>query len=73
MRITKILCDWNRADLTDEHDFITINGRIDYCDETCKELNQKRCGEETNHKNSIKDKSQGQCFDCGLTYADPNL
>ncbi len=73
MRITKILCDWCEADLTDEKGFIVIDGKIHYCAEVCKELEQKRCFEETNHKNSVKDRSEGHCLDCGITYADPNL
>ena len=52
---------------------ITIRGKYHYCDEDCKKVGQSECGKMTNHQNSVKDRSQGECLDCGLTYADPNL
>ncbi len=60
MRITKILCDWCEADLTDEKNFIVINGKIHYCNSVCRRLAQSNCESMTNHKNSVKDRSQGQ-------------
>ena len=73
MRVNKIFCDWDKADLTDEDNFITINGKIDYCNEVCKKLNQERCATKTGHKNSVKDQVQGECLDCGIAYEVPGL
>ena len=64
-----ILCDYCEADLTEERHPIVIEGKIHYCNSVCKESNQKDC----EHTNIFKDDVNGECFDCGIVYADPNL
>ncbi len=68
-----IFCNWCEADLTNEKGFIVIDGKIHYCDVVCEKMNQDNCDNMTDHKNSVKDESQGKCFDCGISYAELNL
>ena len=78
MIVTQTLCN-NCQDIISEFSnrlaekVIVIKGRIHYCNETCMKENQKRCGEETCHKNSVKVGLEGECLDCGISYAEPEL
>ncbi len=63
-----ILCDYCEAELAYPKKYIIINGRIHYCDEDCQNQMQERCLKETNHSNSVKDLTGGECLDCGEIY-----
>ena len=63
-----ILCDWCEATLKHPDKYITIDGKIHYCNEVCQNAAQNACEEMTYHRNSVKDQVQGNCLDCGKRY-----
>ncbi len=66
-------CDNNITEQIEEMErkvdvYIVINGRLHYCDEDCQSQMQERCLKETNHNNSVKDLTGGECLDCGVVH-----